>query len=289
MSVEQQLQNAAQAMQAAAEKGQAVVPVLKRLCRPIYQQILQDRRHPRLLSRWGRSFNVDENTGQVIVCPAIVQGIGKLAGIPMRGPVVHAGLQHTYGYLFSMIDTPHGAKRDRWLSTDLERGFGIDPSLLGERPRQGTLLANLTWFLAQIVCRDRPRSLRWLAPSASAPAPALVDYEYSRLSVCRIVEQVVLRKPKREVMIFTDLVEFPHAPFYREADRALLIYSVQNGNRSPLKLITAFPVRPEVVHELKAGVPRRAMGEVRLRYNAYLPSFFGRAVPGRRFFAGSAH
>jgi hypothetical protein len=273
-------------MQSAAEKGQAVVPVLKRLCRPIYQQILQDRRYPGLLSRWGRSVNVDENTSQVIVCPAILQGIGKLAGVPMRSPVVHAGLQHTYGYLFSLIDTPYGAKRDRWLSTDLERGFGIDPSLLGQRPRQGTLLANLTWFLAHIVYRGRPRSLGRLAPSASATAPALVDYEYGRLSVCRIVEQVELGKPKREVMIFTDLVAFPHPPPDRDADRTLLIYSVQNGNQFPLKLITAFPIRPKVVQELKAAVPRRAKGQVRLRYNAFLPKLFGRAVPGRRFFDG---
>ena len=61
-----------------------------------------------LLALWGRSVNADENTGETIVHPAILAAIGALAGVPMRGRFVQAGLQHTYGYLFSLIDTPYG-------------------------------------------------------------------------------------------------------------------------------------------------------------------------------------
>src|SRR5256885_4802858 len=121
MSANRQLQDAAKAMVTAAERGLPVLSVLKKLCPHIYRQIGHDSRFPGLLSLWGRSVNVDENAGQVIVHPAILQAIGELAGVPMRGRIVHAGLQHSYGYLFSLIDTPYGAKRDRWVSTELER------------------------------------------------------------------------------------------------------------------------------------------------------------------------
>src|SRR5262249_2770464 len=114
--------------------------------------------------------NVDEYAGQTIVHPEILRAIGELAGVRMRSPVVHAGLQHTYGYLFSLIETPYGAKRDRWVTTDLETGFGLELSLLGEKPHDGTLLANLTWFLGRIVFRGRPASLPRLAKIGRAPA-----------------------------------------------------------------------------------------------------------------------
>jgi hypothetical protein len=287
MSPDEQLQNAAKAMAASAEKGQSVIPILEKRCPHVYRQVLEDRKFPGLLSLWGRSVNVDENVGQVIVHPAIVQAIGELAGVPMRSPVVHAGLLHTYGYLFSLIETPYGAKRDRWLSPHLARGFGLDLSLLSDRPKQGTLLANLTWFLGQIVYRDRPHSLRRLGRNAQAPAPALRDYDFARLAVCRIVEQVLLdAKLKRQVSLLTDLVPFPQPPPDPGGESALLAYAVQNGVRAPVKLVTAFGVRSEVVSALKASVPPRGGVEVRLRYNAYVPGLYGRAAPGRRFFAG---
>jgi hypothetical protein len=286
MSPAQHLQYAAKAMTAAAESGRSVVRVLKQMCPHIYQQIKKDRGHPGLLSLWGRCVNVDEVARQVIVHPAILQAIGELAGITMRGKVIHAGLQHTYGYLFSLLDTPYGAKRDRWVSTAMEQGFGIDLSLLGDRPAQGTLLANVTWFLGQIVFRGRPHSLRRLHQNAGAVAPELVAYDFARLPVCRIAEQVVLTSPTgREVMLITDLVHYPRLGPDPLAENTLLAYSVRIGARSPIKLITAFPVRPRVVEDIKASVPASDTVDVRLRYNAYVSGLYGRTVPGRRFFA----
>jgi hypothetical protein len=287
LSPDQQLQDAAKAMTAAAAQGQPVVPVLEKHCPHIYRQVLRDGKFPGLLSLWGRSVNVDENVGETIVHPAILQAIGELAGVPLRVRVVHAGLEHTYGYLFSLIETPYGTKRERWLSTRLERGFGLDLSLFGDRPKEGTLLANVTWFLAQIVYRDRPRTLRRLGASAPAPAPALLGYDYARLAVCRVVEQVVLpTKSGREVLLVTDLVPFPFVPPDPDADSTLLVYSVQNGARSPLKLVTAFPVTAATAGAIKASVPPDGTVDVRLRYNAYVPGLDGRTVPGRRFFVG---
>ena len=63
----------------------------------LHRQIVRDSKCPALLNLWGQSINHDEHAGLTIVEPAILQTIGQIAGIPMTGPIVHAGLQHTYG------------------------------------------------------------------------------------------------------------------------------------------------------------------------------------------------
>ncbi len=275
-------------MVAAAERGRPIIPILKKLCPYIHRQIVEDGKFPGILSLWGRSVNVDENVGQVIVHPAILRAIGDLAGVPMRGRIVHAGLQHSYGYLFSLIDTPYGAKRDRWVSTDLERGFGIDLSLLGDRPRKGTLLGNLTWFLGQIVHRGGSVAFRGFERRPPVVAPALLDYDYARLAVCRVAELAVLPgRTRRQVSLFTDLVPFPHLPADPSRPSTLLVYSVRYGSQAPIRLVTAFTVTTQVVQEIKASVRPREKVPVRLKYNAYVPGFRGRTVWGRRFFPGT--
>jgi hypothetical protein len=257
-------------MIAAAERGRSVVPVLGRLCPYVYRQIVRDHRYPQLFSYWGRAVNFDENVRQTIVHPAILRGIGELAGVPMAGRIVHAGLQHTYGYLFSVIETPYGFKRDRWITTDMEKGFGIDVSLLGERPKVGTLLANLAYFLGRIVLCFQPRRLRGLEGIASAVATELTRYDYSRLQTRRLV-------------LFTDMVPYVHPPRKPNAESTLLIYSVQRGLRARAQLLTAFPVTPAAVKEITAHVPTH--GEICLRYNAYVRGLYGRTVIGQRYFA----
>jgi hypothetical protein len=260
----------------AAREGRSVRPVLRRLCPHIYRQIVADAKQRGILSAWGRSCNVDENAGQVIVAPPILRSIGELARVPMRGRFVHAGLEHTYGYLFSLIETPYGFKRDRWLTTGLERGFDIERSLLGDRPRQGTLLANLTWFLAHVAFREQlPSSL---ARDASAVAPELIAYDYSRLRVSRVVERVILPS-RRAIFLFTDLVPFLDRT--ASAENTLLVYSVQTGARQ--KLITAFPVTRHVAAELKTPIESDRRVAIRLRYNAYVPGLFGRTLQGHRY------
>jgi len=277
---------AAQAMAEAAAQGRSVIPTLKAKCPHIYRQIVADGRQAARLRCWGRSVNVDENTREVIVHPAILEGIGTLADVPMSGRSAHAGLEHTYGYLFSLVDTPFGPKRDRWITTDLERAFGVEPSVWSERPEAGTLLGNLTYFLARVLGDGRPRALRLYAELAGDVAPDLVHFDYSRLSRRRIVEHVVLTgKPSRDIFVFTDLLAFPQPPAGAHADNTLLIYSVQTGKRSSTRFVTAFPVSAETVRATLTAVPTSGNVPVRLRYNAYVPGLFGRTVMGRRYLA----
>jgi hypothetical protein len=303
MTSDTYLQDAAKAMLAADRSGHAVIPVLERLCPHIARQVRSDARYPDVLALWGRSCNVDENAGRIIVPEPILHGIGKLAGVPMRGRFVHAGLEHTYGYLFSLIDTPYGYKRDRWVTTDLEDGFGLDPTLLGDRPRQGTLLGNLSWFLAKIVFR-RGAGFPLAGRNAALVAPQIVHFDYARLMVRRIVEKITLAE--NDVFLFTDLVPFPQARAdartseperqrgrsagpslalglgHASKEDTLLIYSVQRGTRSLPKLITAFPVRNQMANDLEALARSPRKVRLRLRYNAYVRGLFGREVWGQR-------
>lgn len=279
----QQLQQAADAMLAAAERHRSVAAALKRSAPHVYRQITRDSRHPALLAAWGKSRNVDDNVGATIVPPAIVEAIGSTAGVPMRGVNVHAGLLHTYGYLFSSLQTPYGLKRDRWLSKTLEQGFGLDTQLLSDHPGAGTLLANATWFFGHIAFRDRPAALRRFAAAAPIVAPELVRHDFRSYEVLRIVEQAEPTGTlKRPVTFVTDLIPYPNPPTAPGAESTLLVYSVQIGEKSPRKLITGFPIRTEMVRTLLDDVPERGRTQVGPRYNAYVPGLAsGSTVPGR--------
>jgi len=273
-------------MTAAARRGAAVAPILRKWCPEVYRQIIRDSRHAGLFRLWGRSANFDDNAQETIVDPAIVRAVGEIAGVPMHGRNVHAGLLHTYGYLFSLIDTPYGAKRDRWILEHLENGFGLSPKLLSDTPAEGTLLANVTWFFGQFAFRDDATRLRRLRQAVSHAAGELVEYDFTAPPVRRIVEVVRTPTTGRAVRIFTDLVAFPHPPKSSAADHTLLVYSLQNGVRSPSKLITGFSLRQEAVDELLGAIPRHGSAEVRLRYNAYLSGLYARTLRGRRRLAG---
>lgn len=278
MSVGEVLQQTAIAMIAAVDAGRSVLAVLRARCPFVYRQVRRDALYPGLLALWGRSVNFDDEAPEVIVHPAIARALGEQLGAPVRGRVVHAGLQHTYGYLFSLLKTPYGFKRDRWTSTGLERGLGVDLSLLGARPAAGTLLANATWLMGQIAFRGDRRALARLARQADAVAPALVTYDFSALTVTRIEERA--RLPGQaccEVALVTDLLTLSRAP---KGDR-WLVYSVRGGARAPLRLVTAFPVSPAGVESLRASTPP-GPAEVRLRYNAYVPGLYRRTVRGHR-------
>ncbi|MEQ9407148.1 MAG: hypothetical protein RIK87_05455 [Fuerstiella sp.] len=123
--------------------------LLQRRAPGIVAQIRRDAARFGPLSFWGRCRNVDELAGATIVDPGILQLIADIAGRNMSTTSPHAGLQHTYGYLFSRIETPYGFKRERWLETEIENAFGLHPTTMGPAPQHGTLLANIhsamTW------------------------------------------------------------------------------------------------------------------------------------------------
>ena len=79
---------------------------------------------------WGKSWNFDEHAGQQIVDPYILDLLSEQLQYVVGTDLVHAGIIHTYGYLFSQLETPYGLKRVRWTNRKLDWGFHFSDAVL---------------------------------------------------------------------------------------------------------------------------------------------------------------
>lgn len=253
-------------------------------CPWLGRQIVRDAETPELFDFWGSSCNLDELAGESIVEPGVLTAIGELAGVPLTGPVVHAGLQHTYGYLLSTILTPYGYKRDRWLSPQLELGFGLPTDVLGPNPSQGTLLANATVLAGAVAFRGDDKSTEKLGQILPAAAEAVRKFDVSQIEQTRIVESLSLRNAAGRfcsLRIRTDLMQFPNHVQNCQEDH-LLVYSVEDSDDSGARLITLFPVAPQFVAELTGREQFGPAMPIRTRFNAFVPGITGQMHKGRR-------
>ncbi len=78
----------------------------------------------RRFEAWGRSTVIDENTGSAVITHALFDELHARGGIDASWPIGNAGLLHCYGYLLSLVETPYGLKRDRWLDGALAAQLG---------------------------------------------------------------------------------------------------------------------------------------------------------------------
>jgi hypothetical protein len=249
-----------------------------RRCPEIVQQIDSDGQTPQLLRLWGQSLNRDEITGTTIVAPHILGAIGDIAGLACDSDVVHAGLQHTYGYLFSTIETPFGFKRDRWVKPELEQGLGITEPAIRPHPSSGTLLGNLTYLLGRIAFRGRSRELRVLRSLRELVSPAITGFPFAKQAVVRVAETVRLRN-SRVVSIQSDFVQLTKSRATNSD--FLLVYSFRDSSSSLGQLITAFPVTAPFVLDFAAS-ETLGMRPVRTRFNGYLDGLSGKQLRGER-------
>lgn len=251
--------------------GRAPGEALAKRVPNLLKQIDADRAHPHLAHLWGQSLNVDANTGTDIVEPRLLKALLERAGVLGKGESVHAGVQHTYAYMLSLLQTPYGYKRARWVDGGIERGFGLPAGALGPRAKEGTLLGNITFFMGRIALADSPRRQEQL--STIGQHAALRAYNYNRLQRRRVVERFVHEGNKVEIR--TDLVAFPHP----QPDLThLLIYSVDQGEQP--QLITAFPVGKQTVDSV-LRLPRGKGVEVQSRYNGFIAGLTDAKEPVR--------
>ena len=248
--------------------------LLKRLCPRIVQQIEQDRGCSGPLIFWGRCRNVDEFAGTVIVQSPILELIFHVAQQPFFPRHPHASLQHTYGYLFSIIDTPFGKKRDRWVHTSLEKSLGLPTDLIGPSPSCGTLLANVTWLAGSIAFRGHARR-QWLQRCLSKRvAPTVRDLQLDQLPRLRVTETVALQQVhgrRARVSLIVDLVQLPASNY--EMDPWLLVYSIADDRNRHPEIITLFTVSDRFVDSIRARASDPKASDIRLRYNAWVYGF----------------
>ena len=220
------------------------------------------------LECWGQSNNFDVIARQRIVDPKVLGAIGQVAGFELAGSSCHSGLLHTYGYMFSVIDTPYGKKRDRWVRPTLDKGFGLPQRSLRVMPTDGTLLHNVTWWLARIAWRDDPVWQRRLLRSKQHVSAAVVGYDYAALEITRILQSVRLAD-RRLVELYTEFVPFPCRR--TKAEHALLLYWCRT-RRCGKRLLTAFPVSAASMAE-GVALGRVARGVARPGFNAFIEGF----------------
>ena len=284
MDVNRRLPKIAEKLTKKAKANRLSPADLQAECPWLCRQIASDAACRGLFDLWSLSSNFDELAGVAIVEPAVLAAIGEIAGIPLVGSIVHAGLQHTYGYLLSTIVTPYGYKRDRWVSPYLEQAFGLPPDALGPAPTEGTLLANATLIAGLGAFRGDEsaiKRLRRIAPAASKPIRKL---DFKKFQQTRITESLYLRDAAgrfRSVRIRTDLIPFPH-PVAGTQDNALLIYSVADSSQRGAQLVTLFPVGPAMVADLTRQDRFGSSVEIRTRFNAFVPGVSGQTLKGRR-------
>lgn len=243
-------------------------------------------------SLWGQSLNYDEYAKEEIVEPKVLDAIFKEAKAPKRDDrVVHAGLEHTYGYLFSNLKTPFGYKRARWVRGDIESGFGLPRGTLGPATKEGTLFSNLTYFAGKIAFRDEPSRLKAIEDGREHVATTLRDFNFDSLKVARLTERVAIKEtgflksinPFRDsdelhvITLRTDLVAFPKntKSSGSKENSHLLIYSIDDSRKSGPALITAFPVNAAFVEKLVAAENLGQGKTITTRYNAFVADLTG--------------
>lgn len=284
MDVNRRLPKIAAKLAQQARANRLSAAVLQVECPWLCRQIATDASCRGLFDLWSLSSNFDELAGIAIVEPRVLAAIGDVAGMPVDGSIVHAGLQHTYGYLLSTIETPYGFKRDRWVSPFLEQAFGLPTDALGPNPTEGTLLANATMIAGLAAFRGDRVATKQLRRIASTAAMSVRKLDFERFEQTRIIESLTLRDSAgrfRSVRIRTDLVPFPDAVKGCQ-DTTLLIYSVEDSSQAGAQLVTLFPVGPAMIGELTHPDRFGPAVEIRTRFNAFVTGVTGKILIGRR-------
>lgn len=131
-----------------------------------------DREHGRF-DAWGRSTVIDENIGAPVISRALFDELHRRAGIAAQWPVGNAGLLHCYGYLLSLVETPYGLKRERWVTPALAEACALAPD------------AFLPWLEGATLLHRAGAAASGILHSASLSSTATVDGRHTRVGVTR--------------------------------------------------------------------------------------------------------
>jgi len=263
-------------------------------------QLEQDKKTPGLIGLWGLSRNIDESnlaSGRKTVPANLIQFLNSYWNAPYDSDFIfgHAGLNHTYGYLFSILETPYGYKRARYVRHEIEAGFGLKEGILSGTPKQGTLLLNLTLFAGKIAFRDdasgRDEIDRLFKSKAKTAPRDLIKFDFTKLQPKRLTE--VITTEDQTIEMRTDLVPFLKANPHGK-NRMLLIHSIliQKKDKpvgSP-ELITVFPVEASFAENLFKPETFGDSVPLKLRYNAALPfTLAPEKMIGKRYLTHETH
>jgi len=237
----------------------------------LWAQIEKDSHDPYLLMFWGRSSNIDASNDKIIVDEKILNQLFKKFNFYPNGKMAHAGIIHSYGYLFSNLITPYGFKRKRWIDHSLSQAFSFQGECLSPQTNQGSLLSNLTYFAGMITFKNKT-SLQLLRNVS----PEIMRFDYDQLKVA------VLEEKTAHFIIKTSFVTYPKK-IEQDENKYLLIYTIENLKLGTESLITAFPVNEKTFLNSQKAEFLGKNKEITLRYNAVVENFPSNAFGLRVF------
>ena len=202
------------------------------------------------LKHWAWSTNYDEFAKAGILNENSV----RVLGIPLQDEksdhVVSAGIMHSYGYLFSLLQTPYGLKSKRWLESKLDESLGLAPGLLGPFPASGEFLSNLTWVLDRTTQKRSKartcRAIKNVSPDLCAlekrmaPLPRAQGYAETRVELKR-------GRKTEKLKIITYVI--PLVNRTASGETFLLAYEVAGQKRL---WVTAFPIMEDFANKVMA-------------------------------------
>ena len=253
----------------AIEEKESFFDVLEENHPALYNQIITDAKDPYLPMFWGQSYNFDSGAKKIIVDPKIIGELQARFNIKNDNNIVHAGIIHTYGYLFSVINTPYGYKRKRWIAPTLNFAFNMEANSLSPEAIEGGMFSNITFFAGSLAFKDKTQ-LSLLKNVANE----VFTFDYSKLDVTRVEEILP------EYTLVTTLVKLPRKKAGEENDY-LLIYSTISKKLNKELLVTAFPVNQDSYNKIVASETLGPDQKITLRYNAYLQDL-GKDLKGIR-------
>ena len=218
-----------------ANSAVAAWAVLDRRLPAIAESLRKDLGNEEILGFWGLSDTWDDSIERSTIPPALNAIWSKLN--PSNG-VSHAGLAHTYGYLFNNDVGRFGSKRHRWTSGSVGLVLGLPQGWPFEG---GSILASITERLMEIAPLDRR----------------------TRTSLPRSVELVAdLRESGDQWSSRTLLLRRTDGTY--DGESVLLIHSLETGSTSE-RFVTAFCQTESRAEEVINSIRN---GPEMLRFNA---------------------
>lgn len=222
---------------------------------PLWNQISQDKKDPYLFLFWGNSQTKENN--KAIINEKIRTDLFSIFQQNYVEDYGNAGLMHTYGYLFSTLETPYGYKRERWLMNELNQLLKLEHNQLSVKADRGTLLANVTYFAGKLTFEET-QDLELIKNVADE----IKAIDYNKLMKLTIIEE------DKNFKFKTVIINLGAAT---SKNSHLLIYSYYDKQLGKDQLITMYPINNETFNAYRILGPSHSV-DFKIRHNLFLDS-----------------
>lgn len=251
----------------------------------IYSQIEKDKLDPTVTELWGKSYNFDSGANKTILDIAMIEPLQAEFNIKNDNMIVHAGIMHTYGYLFSTLNTPYGYKRKRWVIPTIDTALNLKKAAVSPHPEEGTLLTNITYIAGKLAFDDQENLLK--LDKLMNVSTELKNYNFAQIKKVSIVEEITY-PGNVPYNIKTTLIKFL-SKLPSEENDYLLIYSTKNRETKVEQLITAFPIKKDAYQKMLDPMLLGDDRPILIKNNGYIGTDKNERLSGKRLILGELY